>query len=595
MSPQNSCDISLAITGSGGVGAITAGELLLSLAGNNGCFGMMRRAFGPQIRGGEAAALLRISHRPVECMNDSFDLLLALDWQNADRFADEITLRADSLIIADPDAGDIPEAVRALRAETGVDLIEVPMAALAKGIPAGRSNMVALGLLSHWLGICPDAAGRLIDHVFHGKGEAIVSGSRQAFEAGFTHPLIVEARQARPRPGSDTSACGSAFDGERWDMSGNEGCGLGALRGGIRFAAAYPITPASDLLEWLAPRLERLGGGMLQAEDELASINMVLGASFGGVPSMTATSGPGLALMLEAMGLAVASETPAVVINVMRGGPSTGIPTKSEQADLNMALYGLHGDAPHLVLGALDHADCILTAEWAVRLAEAMQTVAVLLTDQNLAQSRVLIPAPAYRLPEIAPRLRAEPPESLEPADAAAHYQRYAVTASGVSPMAIPGTPSCAYVADGLEHTERGKPSSAAADHQAQLDKRLRKITGFDYGDGWADIRGAGATAILTWGSSTAAAREAAERLRARGREVKVIGIRLLLPVSPDRLAEALSGVARVLVVEQSHGRQFHHYLRAHYDIAAATRVLARPGPLPIAPGEIVEQIENWS
>jgi 2-oxoglutarate ferredoxin oxidoreductase subunit alpha len=161
--------------------------------------------------------------------------------------------------------------------------------------------------------------------------------------------------------------------------------------------------------------------------------------------------------------------------------------------------------------------------------------------------------------------------------------------------MAIPGTPSCAYVADGLEHTERGKPSSAAADHQAQLDKRLRKITGFDYGDGWADIRGAGATAILTWGSSTAAAREAAERLRARGREVKVIGIRLLLPVSPDRLAEALSGVARVLVVEQSHGRQFHHYLRAHYDIAAATRVLARPGPLPIAPGEIVEQIENWS
>jgi 2-oxoglutarate ferredoxin oxidoreductase subunit alpha len=378
-------------------------------------------------------------------------------------------------------------------------------------------------------------------------------------------------------------------------MSGNEGCGLGALRGGIRFAAAYPITPASDLLEWLAPRLERLGGGMLQAEDELASINMVLGASFGGVPSMTATSGPGLALMLEAMGLAVASETPAVVINVMRGGPSTGIPTKSEQADLNMALYGLHGDAPHLVLGALDHADCILTAEWAVRLAEAMQTVAVLLTDQNLAQSRVLIPAPAYRLPEIAPRLRAEPPKSPDSADAAAHYQRYAVTASGVSPMAIPGTPSCAYVADGLEHTERGKPSSAAADHQAQLDKRLRKITGFDYGDGWADIRGAGATAILTWGSSTAAAREAAERLRARGREVKVIGIRLLLPVSPDRLAEALSGVARVLVVEQSHGRQFHHYLRAHYDIAAATRVLARPGPLPIAPGEIVEQIENWS
>jgi 2-oxoglutarate ferredoxin oxidoreductase subunit alpha len=593
MSPPHSCDISLAITGSGGAGAITAGELLLSLAGNNGCFGMMRRSFGPQIRGGEAAALVRISHRPVECMNDSFDLLLALDWQNAERFADEIALRPGSLVITDPDAGDTPAAIRALgvntSANTGVEVIEVPMTVLAKGIPAGRPNMVALGLLSHWLGICPDAAGRLIDHVFHARGEEIVGGSRRAFEAGFTHPLIVEARQARPGPPSAASRSGPAFDGERWDMSGNEGCGLGALRGGIRFAAAYPITPASDLLEWLAPRLEQLGGSLLQAEDELASINMVIGASFGGVPSMTATSGPGLALMLEAMGLAVASETPAVVVNVMRGGPSTGIPTKSEQADLNMALYGLHGDAPHLVLGALDHADCILTAEWTVRLAEALQTVAVLLTDQNLAQSRVLLPAPAYQLPEIAPRLRAQPTEPTQ------QYQRYAVTASGVSPMAIPGTPSCTYVADGLEHTERGKPSTAAADHQAQLDKRLRKISGFDYGDLWADIRGSGATAILTWGSSTAAAREAAERLRAGGIDVKVIGIRLLSPASPARLAAALAGVARVLVVEQSHGRQFHHYLRAHYDIAAPTRVLARPGPLPITPGEIVEQIEHWS
>ena len=162
---------------------------------------------------------------------------------------------------------------------------------------------------------------------------------------------------------------------------------MGALRGGIRFAAASPITPATELLEWLAPRLKTLGGGLLQAEDELASINMIIGGSFGGVPSLTATSGPGLSLMLEAMGLAVAAEVPATVVNVMRGGPSTGCPTKSEQTDLNVALYGLHGDAPHLVLGALDHADCILTTEWAVRLAEALQTLAVVLVI-NTSRSR---------------------------------------------------------------------------------------------------------------------------------------------------------------------------------------------------------------
>ncbi|MBT8052541.1 MAG: 2-oxoacid:acceptor oxidoreductase subunit alpha [Gammaproteobacteria bacterium] len=578
MNSTRTCDISLAVTGSGGAGSITAGELLLSLAGKNGCFGMMRRSYGPQIRGGEAAALVRISHTPVECMNDRFDLLLALDWNNADRFAEEIRLNPHSLILADPAAGEVP----AVFTDLDVEIIEVPMKALAKGIPAGRPNMVALGLLSHWLGFCPDEAGKLIEAVFGGKGEEVTDGSKSAFTAGFTEPLIVDAREARPRPERGESA----LDTTHWHFNGNQGCGLGAIRGGIRFAAAYPITPASDLLEWLSPRLEQLGGSLVQAEDELASINMVIGASFGGVPSMTATSGPGLALMTEAMGLAVASETPAVVVNVMRGGPSTGIPTKSEQVDLNMALYGLHGDAPHLVLGALDHADCILTTEWSVRLAEALQTVGIVLTDQNLAQSTVLIPQPEYQLPEISKRVVA---------DRSADYQRYAVTESGVSPMAIPGSPGTAYVADGLEHTETGKPSTAAADHLAQLEKRSRKIHSFEFGPLWADIQGEGETAILTWGSSAAVAREAAGRLRAGGHQVKVVALRLLLPASPDKLAHALDGVSRVLIVEQSHSRQFHHYLRAFYDIEAESRTLARPGPLPITPAEIVGQIENWS
>lgn len=572
------CDISIAVTGSGGAGSITAGELLLRLAGSNGCFGMMRRSFGPQIRGGEAAALVRISHRPVECMNDNFDLLLALDWRNAERFADEIELRPDSLIIADPAAGAIPSAITDL----GVEIIEIPMKTMARETPGGRPNMVALGLLVHWLGFCDDLAGKLIDQVFSRKGEEIVSGSRAAFCRGFTEPLIVKAREARqiPEPGEPQ------HKGDRWQLSGNEGCGLGALRGGIRFAAAYPITPASDLLEWLSPRLEQLGGSLVQAEDELASMNMVIGASFGGIPAMTATSGPGLSLMLESMGLAVAAEVPAVVVNVMRGGPSTGVPTKSEQADLNVALHGLHGDAPHLVLGALDHADCILTTEWSVLLAEALQTVAVVLSDQNLAQSRALIPKPEYELPVLPKRARAEQGED---------YRRYELTADGISPMAIPGTPGTMYVADGLEHCESGRPSSAAADHAAQLEKRLRKIRDFDYGDHWADTGGEGDTAIITWGSSAAVVREAATRLRANGREVKVIALRLLLPASPEKLNAELSGVKRVLLVEQSHSQQFHLYLRAYYDIEVETRILARPGPLPITPGEVVEQVENWS
>ena len=352
-------DLTFAIVGSGGYGVITTGDMLAQAGASVGLHVMKVEAYGPQIRGGEAASLVRLAHRPIECMNDRFDLLLALDWRNAERFADEIPLRSDSVIIADPAMGAVPDVIRDL----GTDLIEVPMKSMAGEIDGGRPNMIALGVLAHWLGYCPDRAGQLIEHTFGGKGEAVVDAARRTFERGFNEPLVVEARRSRVGPGP----CDSATAGERWDLSGNEGCGLGALRGGIRFAAAYPITPASDLLEWLAPRLENLGGELLQAEDELASINMVIGASFGGVPSMTATSGPGLALMTEAMGLAVAAEVPAVIVNVMRGGPSTGIPTKSEQVDLNIALHGLHGDAPHLVLGALDHADCVLVAEWSVR------------------------------------------------------------------------------------------------------------------------------------------------------------------------------------------------------------------------------------
>jgi len=578
MNTSSNCDISIAVTGSGGAGSITAGELLLYMAGKNGCFGIMRRSFGPQIRGGEAAALVRIGPQPIECMNDAFDLWLALDWQNADRFADEIALHSESLIIADPAAGEVPAVVR----ELGLEVVEVPMKALAGEIPMGRPNMIALGILTHWLNFCGDEAGLLIRQTFERKGQAIVDGSLAAFEKGFTEPVIVEARKRRTGPGS----CEREGAGERWDLSGNEGCGLGALRGGIRFAAAYPITPASDLLEWLSPRLAKIGGSLVQAEDELASINMVIGASFGGVPSLTATSGPGLALMSESIGLSIAAEVPAVIVNVQRGGPSTGVPTKSEQADLDIALHGMHGDAPHLVLAALDHADCVLVTDWAVRLAEALQTAAIVLTDQNLAQSRALIPEPVYRLPDIPPRRTAKQGED---------YRRYRLTPDGVSPMAIPGTPCTAYVADGLEHSESGKPSTAAADHAAQMDKRLRKIEQFDYGEHWADIRGSGETAILTWGSTTSAVREAAARLRDSGTPLRVVALRLLMPASPEKLAAALDGVSRVLIVEQSHGRQFHRYLRAYYDISCETKVLARPGPLLITPGEVVRAVEEWS
>ena len=560
--------LSVAITGSGGSGAVTAGLILLEAVARAGYYALLTRSAGPQIRGGESAAMLRFDPRPVESVDDCFDFLVGLDWGNVDRFVDEIPLDADSLILADPAVGAVPDSLLA----AGARVLEVPFKEYASEVPEGRVNMLALGVVGARAGLSLEALEAGVRRTLAAKGTAVVESSLAAMERGF-----------RALDGDGAPADASPGESERWNISGNEAGGLGALRGGVRFVAAYPITPASEMLEWLAPRLESLGGSLLQAEDELASVNAIIGGSFGGVPSLTATSGPGLSLMMEGLGLAVASETPVVVANVMRGGPSTGIPTKSEQSDLNIALYGFHGDAPHLVLAALSIRDAVFTTEWAVRLAEHLQTVAIVLTDQYLGQSRAVIDPPQ--------RLEA-PLERMVAGPSVEAYQRYRLTGDGVSPMSLPGSAGGMYTADGLEHDQRGTPSSQAADHLAQLDKRLRKLESFDYGPHWGEIRGTGSLSILTWGSAAGAAFEAAERLQSAGTAVRVIALRLLAPLPRAELLEALEGSRQVWVVEQNQGAQLFRYLHAEQVLPASARSYARPGPLPLRPGEIAGLVD---
>jgi 2-oxoglutarate ferredoxin oxidoreductase subunit alpha len=571
--------LSLALVGSGGAGVVTAGGLLLAAAARTGSYAMMRRSSGPQIRGGESAALLRFADQAVECADDSFDLLLACDWRNVDRFVDEIPLGAHSLVLYDPAAGEVP----ALIADCGPRLLAVPLADVAASVHHGRINMVALGVIAHMLQLDASLLASVITDTLAHKGHAAVAASHAAVAAGreLGRRLAVDATGSELRLPAT-----AATDAARWTMTGNEACGLGALRGEVRFVAAYPITPASELLEWLAPRIEALGGTLLQAEDELASVNMIMGASFGGVASLTATSGPGLALMMEGLGLAVASETPVVVVNVMRGGPSTGIPTKSEQTDLNIALYGMHGEAPHIVLAPLSIGDGVLATQWAVHLAESLQTAVIVLSDQLLGQSRAVLDRPA----DVSFMRRRRVAGS-----AAAAYQRYVLTADGVSPMAIPGSSGMAYTADGLEHDQAGIPSTRARDHAEQLAKRERKLAEADYGPHWGEVSGDGSTAVITWGSCTGAVREAVQRLRASGNRARLIALRLLSPLPAARVAEALSGVERLLVVEQSHSAQFYRYLRSQMDLPARTDILARAGPVPIAPGEISARLQAGS
>lgn len=565
--------ILIAIIGSGGAGGLTTGDILLEAACAGGWYGLSTRTLGPQIRGGEAAALLRLAVRPVECMPDQFDLIIGIDWLNAHRFGAEIKAGPQTLVISDPRGGEPPPMV----AKSGARVVDIPMKELAKAVPGGRPNMIALGLAGRLLGFSLEQLFSLIEIRLADKGASAIEASQAGIKIGFDAAAAIPFKKQLMAPTPNS--------GRRWLLSGNEATALGALRGGIRFAAAYPITPATEILEWLAPNLSKVGGALLQAEDELAAINMIIGASYGGTPSLTATSGPGLSLMIEALGLATASEVPVVVVDVMRGGPSTGIPTKSEQGDLNIAIYGLHGDAPHLVLAPQSIADCLLTTQWATYLAEMLQAPAIVLSDQFIGQARASIERPAD-VAFIGTRAVA--------AEINGPYKRYAMAANGVSPMAIPGTRGGQYTADGLTHAENANPTSGAADHNKQLDKRRDKLDGFNFGDLWATVEGDGDLAIVTWGSLTSAAREAIEDMATDGIGIRLIAPRLLSPVQPERLTAALKGVKRVLVIEQTHGGQFHKYLRAHYDLPTQLRTLSRPGPLPITAGEIRNAIAEW-
>lgn len=565
--------VTVAVAGSGGAGVMTAGNMLLEAAAKAGWYGLMVRTSGPQIRGGEAAALMRIATHPVDGLDDRFDILLAIDWQNINRFADELPLDGRSVVVGDPDQGEVPE----IYVKSPARQAHASMKATAKSIPGSWPNMVALGVAAGLIGLPKNEVVKVVEQSLRKRADTL-NASLAAVDAGYAAAAEIGGDYTLAPPASTSTS--------RWLVSGNQAAGFGAIRGGVRFCAAYPITPATEMLEYLAPALAEVGGVLVQAEDELASVNMIIGASYGGSPSITATAGPGLALMTEAIGLAVASEVPIVVVDVMRGGPSTGIPAKSEQSDLLMAVYGLHGDAPRVVVAPNSIADCVVTTQWAVHLAEAMQTPALVLSDQYFGQTRAVVDRPAD-VTFVGNRVTA-------PADTEG-YKRYALTETGVSPMAIPGTPGVAYTADGLEHNELGTPSSQSGDHARQLAKRERKLTGHDYGAHWADIDGDGEIAVLTFGSSTCAVREAIDRARRDGVKVRLVSMRLLAPAQPARLRDALAGVRKVLIVEQNFGGQFHKYLRAEYDMDAEVRSFRRPGPLPIRPDEVYRELTTWS
>ncbi len=562
--------------------AISAGDVLTRSAARTGYHVHTFRTYPAEIKGGPVMFQLRVGVQPVPSLGDQLDVLLAFNEQAWDLH--QASLRPDGILIYDPGMHDAPEAFKGTA-------YGIPLDAMARDLNLRKGkNLIALGALAALLGFDFPELQATVKDLYGRKRPQFVESNRMALLAGYQwvrdniHGEI-PLRLAKPQRTRQSQLV----------MSGNRAIVAGALTAGCRYFAGYPITPASDILEEMAKRLPDIGGATYQTEDEIAAIGSVVGASIAGVKAMTATSGPGFSLMQEMLGLATMAEVPLVVINSMRAGPSTGMPTKMEQADLNIALYGGHGEAPRIVLAARSVEDCFYQAMQAFYLSETFQMPVILLVDQSLSHRTETLLMPDTQVVPVVERLRPGP-EDVE------DYRRYRLTESGISPMGVPGFDPTPYTATGLEHDEFGAPNYTPDMHAAQLDKRGLKFEvvadalcglepplgciGYGVPEKEAQV------GVLAWGSTAGVVREAVEELASEGQPVTALVPAVINPLPSDRIMEFASNLKAIIVPEVNRTAQFAAWVKAHTELHLIS--LNKYGGLPFTPSEIRNRVLEY-
>ena len=571
-------DLTIGMAGAGGDGVVSAGEALIHAAALEGYHAILTKSFGPQIRGGESSFRLRLSNSQVHTPGGLLDVAVALNWDDFLRFGAELPVAGHTILIHD--AQHEPREMTGLRPG---QIVSAPIAAIAKELAGhdAAKNTVVLGLLAEWFGVMPDTLLAGIRKRFAKKSAEVLERNERAFDAGrryaAEHPIAGAGRLDPPARSEGTSRSKLLTDG-------NEMCAAGAIFAGCKFFGGYPITPSTEIMQFLGRELWKHGGVVLQAEDEIAGVGAAVGASFGGRKAMTATSGPGMSLKTEMLGLATIAELPLVCVNVQRGGPSTGMPTKSEQSDLFQAVFSAHGDVIRPVLAATGVADIFGTTVDAFNIAEQYQTPVILLSDGEIGQRKEVVDPIDTSKFAIVERRKPSPRE-LE------NYVRYALTESGVSPISEPGMAGGTYLAAGIEHNEHGAPTASGAMHARMNEKRIRKLDPLVrweravsvYGDPDAPL------GLIAWGSVAGVAREALERAERLGVHAKLLVPRLLFPVPQPFYDDFFGSIRSGLVIEQSHQGQLYRLLRMYVNVPRGVSSLARSGANPFTPIEIAE------
>jgi 2-oxoglutarate ferredoxin oxidoreductase subunit alpha len=572
-------DLIIGMAGSGGDGIVSAGESLISALSREGYYAMLTKSFGPQIRGGESSCRLRIATTPVLNPGGTLSVAVVLNWEDFLRFGGELPVGSGTVVIYEQKTKVEPAAIP-LQVKPAI-VMAVPMADMAMkaaGTLQAKNNVV-LGLLAGWFGFGRQAILEGIRRKFGKKGAEVLQGNEQAFASGFDY-----AEQNPIGPAYRLSPPVAATTRQVTD--GNERCAAAALFAGCKFFGGYPITPATEIMQHLQKDIWKHGGSLLQAEDEIAGIAAAVGASFAGRKAMTATSGPGLSLKTEVLGLASVAELPLVCVNVQRGGPSTGIPTKSEQADLFAAAFSAHGDTVRPILAPISVADMFGITVEAFNISEEYQTPVVVLSDQEIAQRKDIVdPADTSRL-KIVDRLL---PNAQELED----YTRFRFTETGISPISHPGMKGGSYLAAGIEHKENGAPTSSGEMHARMNDKRLGKLNPLQSRRDLFVIEGDAdaSLGVIAWGSIAGVALEAVAAARARGVKVKLLVPKLVYPVAEKIYQEFFASLDQCLVVEQSHQGQLFRIIRMWVNVPAGFQVMAKSGANPISPEEVTAKI----
>jgi 2-oxoglutarate ferredoxin oxidoreductase subunit alpha len=577
-------DIVIGMAGSGGDGIVSAGDAMITAAALEGYHAVLTKSFGPQIRGGESSCRVRLSTLPIPSSGGTLDVAVALNWEDFLRFGGELPVGGRTTVIYESATG-VPADRLPLPGVTPWEAIAVPIAEMAKknaGTEKAK-NSVVLGLLAGWLGVGRDSLLAGLRKKFGKKGAEVVQGNENAFAAGVQYADAHPLREPRT-----LAAAAEAMKEGKLVVDGNDMCAAAALFAGCEFFGGYPITPSSEIMHFFGREVWKYGGTMIQAEDEIAGIGAVVGASFAGKKAMTATSGPGMSLKTEMLGLATIAELPLVCVNVQRGGPSTGIPTKSEQSDLLQACFSAHGDVVRPVLAPTSVADTFGITVEAFNVAEHYQTPVIILSDQEIAQRKETVDPIDARSFTIVERRRPTASE-LE------KYERFKATDSGISPISHPGMPGGNYLASGIEHNERGAPTASGEVHARMNDKRIHKLDPLKRrkdlfileGDAHAPV------ALVSWGSVAGTAREALEIARREGIQAKLLVPKLVFPVAEEIYADFFRSVQAGMVVEQSHLGQLYRVLRMYVSVPPGVVPYARSGSNPILPSSIVERLRK--